>query len=217
MSSDRLRTDTRLRLAERLAARLCHDLSGALGTVMGALELATEDPDAAAEALPVAAEAAAALGARLRLLRAAWGGAAELGTEELRALAEGLRRPRLTIDLSGLAMGTLAAAEARLVLNLLLLAADCLGGGGVVRLSGEPGREMVLTIDGPRAAWPPGFAALLASEEACWQALDSGESVAARAMQAPLTALMARAATLRLSMLVGVGTPDDQAPPLLLA
>ena len=34
----------RLHLAELLAVRLCHDLSGPLGTLMGALELLAEDP-----------------------------------------------------------------------------------------------------------------------------------------------------------------------------
>ena len=43
-----------LRLAEMLAIRLCHDLSSPLGTLMGALELASEDVESSAEALRLA-------------------------------------------------------------------------------------------------------------------------------------------------------------------
>ncbi len=46
-----------LRLAELLAIRLCHDLSGPLGTMMGALEMVADDPEMADEALPLAGEA----------------------------------------------------------------------------------------------------------------------------------------------------------------
>ena len=57
------------KLAEILAARLCHDLAGLTGSLGGALELAEED----AEALSVARDSALALHARLTLLRAAFG------------------------------------------------------------------------------------------------------------------------------------------------
>lgn len=60
-----------LRLAELLAARLCHELAGPIGALAGTLELAIEDADGAGFAL--ALEQAAATAARLRLVRAAWG------------------------------------------------------------------------------------------------------------------------------------------------
>ena len=46
-----------------------------------------------------------------------------------------------------------------MVLNLLLLAAESLPGGGIVALSGSPGKHVLVTIAGPRAAWPAGFGA----------------------------------------------------------
>ncbi len=76
-----------LHLAELLAARLCHEVSGPAGTLAGAVEIARTEPGSAAEALDIAAQAAAGLAARLRLLRAAWAGAAEeLDIAALRAL-----------------------------------------------------------------------------------------------------------------------------------
>ena len=67
-------TVTGLRLAELLAARLCHEVSGPAGTLAGAVEIARTEPASAAEALDIAAKAAASLAGRLRLLRAAWAG-----------------------------------------------------------------------------------------------------------------------------------------------
>src|SRR5258708_36426818 len=73
----RLSMTQSLRLAELLASRLCHDLSGPINTLDGVLELARDDPLMQAEALGEASEAAAVLTRRLRVLRPAWGGAGE--------------------------------------------------------------------------------------------------------------------------------------------
>ena len=47
-----------LRLAELTCARLCHDLSGLLGTIGGALELATDGDQEPSEEVTLAADAA---------------------------------------------------------------------------------------------------------------------------------------------------------------
>jgi len=65
-----------LRLAELLCARLCHDLGGLLGSLIGVLEIAREE-HAESETLALAEETAIELGQRLKLLRAAWGQDAE--------------------------------------------------------------------------------------------------------------------------------------------
>jgi histidine phosphotransferase ChpT len=129
-----------LRLAELLAIRLCHDLSGPLGTLMGALELVADDPGMAAEALPLAGEVSTALGRRLRLLRAAWGGATpSLSVAEFAALVEGMPARRWRLDLNGLdPAGRFSPAAARLALNVVLLAAESLPGGGTAALAGIP-------------------------------------------------------------------------------
>lgn len=178
-----------LGLAEAMAARLCHDLGGPLGGLAGALEVAMEDAGSREEALAIATEGAAALARRLRLLRAAWGGSCgPLDAPALARLAEGLP-PRVTPDLSGLGRARLGEGLARLALNLLLLGAESLPRGGVLRLSTTPA-GLEATLDGPGGRWP----ALLSgpTPEDAWR------DASPRTLQGPLTAMMARAAGLRL-------------------
>lgn len=210
--------NTGLRLAELLAMRLCHDISGPLGTLMGSLDMVNEDPEAAEEALSLATEVSAGLVKRLRFLRAAWGGGtAALDVQELRALAEGLPHTRrLTIDFDQLATNiTFAPPAARLILNLLLLAVESLPGGGNITLTGDPRRDVIITIAGPRAAWPSGFATCIADEAQAWAALADEGGETSRVMQGPLTALIARAAGMRLGFLMAAR--PEAAPPLILS
>jgi histidine phosphotransferase ChpT len=220
----------RLRLAELLATRLCHDLSGAVGTVSGALDLALQDPACAAEATSLAASAASTLAARLRLLRAAWGAAAPLAIADFPAFTAGLPRPDVTLSLDllagpgssrGSSRGSSPGAmlpppAARLLVNLLLLAAESLPRGGIVALSGDIATEVIVTIDGPNAAWPPGLAAWLADADSAWAALDRSIALplAARRLQGPLTVLIAGEAGLRVSMPLPIA--DNAPPPPLL-
>ncbi len=211
-----------MRLAERLAIRLCHDISGPLGTLMGSLELIDEDSEGigdaagAGEALSLASDVSTALAQRLRLLRAAWGGAVgPLDMAEFRAMAAQLPGRRLVFELDVPDQtARFSPAAARLALNVLMLGQESLPHGGVIAFSGDPRQEMLVTISGPRAAWPAGFALYLASEAHAWEALRAGEEpAAARGMQALLTALVAHHSGLRLSFLMGA--PSDT-PPLLM-
>ncbi len=177
----------RLALADALCARLCHDIAGPLGTLIGSLELAAEDAEAAAEALPLAGEVAAAMGARLRLLRAAWTtDCGTLGADGLARLAGGLP-DRVRVDLSALGAGPFAPPVARLLLNVLLLAVESLPRGGTVALAGAPGGPMAATLAGPSAAWPAALA-------------QPGRPIDdPRTVQPPLCTLLAAAAGFRLS------------------
>lgn len=209
--------DDLLRLAELLAVRLCHDLSGPLGTLMGALELIAEDPASATEALPLAGEVSTALGRRLRVLRAAWGGATgPMSVDEFAALAEGVHVRRGRIDLEGLDPGArFSSAAARVALNAVLLAAEAMPGGGTAAFSGDPASHMVVTVTGPRAAWPASFAAYVGDPLLARQALRGGDDgQAARGLQAALTVLIAEAAGVRLSLLMA--PVAEAVPPLLM-
>ena len=132
-------------------------------------------------------------------------------------MARGLPGSGVAASLEGLAgSGTLAAGTARLVANVLLLAAESLPGGGTVTLTGETDGEILVRIDGPRAAWPVGLAAHLADETTAWAALDpAAASSAGPRLQAPLCVLIARDAGLGMTMPIGVG-PRGVPPPLLL-
>lgn len=209
-------TSEPMRLAELLCARLCHDLSGPLGALVGVLEIAREELPTS-ETVALAEETAIELAQRLKLLRAAWGQESEpLDLIRLQNFATSLTASRrLRLDLAGLEpQSVFPPPMARLLLNVLLLAAESLPGGGTVALSGLSDRVLI-TISGPRAAWPAGFGNCLADENAAWEAVLRG----ARSLQAPLTALLVRGLGYRLSMLMpaGAGGDGDASPPLLLS
>ncbi len=206
-----------LRLVEMMATRLCHDLAGMLGTVSNAMEMALGDPVMAAEALELAQDGARQLGRRLRLLRAAWGGcdaSAEhsVGMQDLRDLATGLalgRRVTLLLD-NVPDTRSFTPQAAQLLLNLLMLAVESLHGAGVAALSGGETGELVVSIDGPRAAWPGDLAAMLTDPLAAAAAAARME----RLQQSLLVALLAERAGLRVDLLLAAET--EQAPPLLV-
>ena len=200
-----------LQLAELIAGRICHDLSGPVGPIAGMLELMQDDPDTAEEALAIVTETAASLVARLQLARAAWtGNISEMGVGEIgRLVTAGMARKRVTINLEGLpASATFSAGTARLLLNILMLGVESLPGGGVLACSGEPDGDMIVTITGPKAAWPPGLGAGLADPASAMELLDSPRDVLM-----PFVVLLAARPGTRLSLLFGAGTP----PPLLLS
>lgn len=204
-------------LAETLAARLCHDLSGELSALTGAMELLREEAAADPEALELASDAGLALTRRLRLARAAWGRTGgPMAIDEWRCLAEGLARRGVELHLDGVSgRSSFAAEAARLTLNVLLLAVEALPAGGVVEATGEAHRDIIVRIQGPRAAWPEGLATMLAEPEAAMARLRSRDAgQAARTLQAPLTALIAHATGQRVSLLFGAR--PEIAPPLLL-
>lgn len=196
-------TDDPLRLAELLCARLCHDLSGLLGSLCGVLELSAEDA-ADSEALALASTTAKEVALRLKLLRAAWGGdAGPIDLALLRGLGEGLSPGRVTLDLSRLPPGVVFSPQVgRAVLNLLLLATEALPGGGVVALAGTGASDVTITVGGPRAAWPARLAACMADPDVAWTAMTGP-----REMQVPLAVLLAAVAGVRLSLQPS-GTPD---------
>ena len=189
-----------LRLVEFVCARLCHDLGGLIGTVGNAIEMVAEDARRDDEVLAFASSAAKSLSQRLRLLRAASG--PETDPVALAALVR-LAAPPLGARRIGLDVRMLTpdcvfpAPVARVLLNLIVLACDCLPKGGTIVLMGEPS-DLLLRINGPAAAWPAGFTACMGDQAAALEAL-----VDAQSAQMPLTALLAISRKLRLSPVLG--------------
>src|SRR3954469_4455617 len=91
-----------LRLAELLCARLCHDLSGPLGALIGILEIARDELPGS-ESVAIAQETTIELAQRLKFLRAAWGQEGEeLDVIRLQNFAATLLASRrLRLDLAG--------------------------------------------------------------------------------------------------------------------
>lgn len=201
-----------MRLADLVCARLCHDLSGPLGTVMGSAELAGGNATLAAEALTLLGDAAGELGRRLALFRAAWtDGLGPLSAEQIAVLAAGLPAGRkLRVDLSGLDPAIIfPAAVGRVLLNVLLLAQEALPRGGMVSLSGGGAGDVLAEIAGRDAAWPAALGEAMANPEAGWTAVTGP-----RAIVAPLTIQIARDAAVGLSFLLS-SNPAATAPPPL--
>ncbi|WP_135465887.1 histidine phosphotransferase family protein [Crenalkalicoccus roseus] len=198
-----------LPLARLLAARLCHDLGGAVAALEGTLALVEPDDPAT---LDLARETAALLRQRLRLYAAAWGEAGEdLDREGLLALLQGApAAPRVRFALEAPAPGgRLPGALVPLVLNALLLAAEALPRGGTAHLAGDAARGLTVRPEGTSAAWPSGLVAALADEAPA--ALPEGGP---RAVLVPLLLALARAEGWRLSL--GLSAAPEGGCPLLL-
>ncbi|MDR3529498.1 MAG: histidine phosphotransferase family protein [Rhodopila sp.] len=197
-----------LRMIELASARLYHDINGLMGSLDHALSASAngsrDDPDLQTSAL----DTGKTLIARLKLRRAAWTPDDQpVPVAQIKALGGGLP-DHVTVDVSTLAPGTVFPASAgRIVLNLLLLAADSLPAGGIVMLAGSAD-DLFIRIAGPAAAWPAGMALCFADEMAARSAL-----MEQRSLQMALTALLARAAGIRLSLLL---SPTAETEPAIL-
>jgi histidine phosphotransferase ChpT len=189
-----------IRLVELICARLCHDLGGLIGTVANALDMVTEDAGRDNEVLAFASSAAHALTQRLRLMRTAWGPESDAITLPalVKLVSQALAARRVRLDIDRLqADCEFASPVARVVLNLIVLACDCLPRGGAIVLLGEPA-DLLVRIVGQGAAWPQGFTECMRDESAALAALTNALSV-----QMPLTALFAQSGGLRLSPVLG--------------
>jgi hypothetical protein len=190
-------THNALSLIELASARLWHDV-GPLADSLDRAVAGQGDVHHAAHGLL----------AGLRLRQAAWTPPhAPLPLGQLTALARGLP-DRAGLDAAPLDLGTVFSPETgRIVLNLLLLGADSLPGGGVILLAGSAD-DLFIRITGPAAAWPVGLALCLADEAAARSALTDPA-----VMQMALTALLAHASGCRLSVLM---SPRPGAEPPML-
>lgn len=201
--------DDALRLAEALCARICHDLSSSLTVIGGSLDLLQADEQLREEAQDLALEATAAMQHRVRFIRAAWaGGGDTLSIQEALALAEGLPgAPRVTLNLDSLPPSTVFPSHAgRALLGLMFMAAESLPAGGQITIIGTP-NDMVMLVDGPRAAWPAHLAECLADDAAILAAIDQPRTVAM-----PLAILFARATGMEVSILLSSGSQAGPPP-----
>jgi histidine phosphotransferase ChpT len=128
-----------LRVAGLLTSRLCHDLVGPLGAVSNGLELIAEDDAMAKEALALAQRSAKRAASRLQFFRYAFGaagGESNFGPAEARPIALNLLCSGETaIDWPESKDVDLPVGTGRLLLNLTLLAVECLPRGGTARVA----------------------------------------------------------------------------------
>ncbi len=150
-----------LRVAELLTSRLCHDLVGPIGAVSNGMELLNDGGlDMADDALKLIQNSADQASSLLQFYRMAYGMAGNRQGGDLTPLrdvaAQYFARLKVSLDWSaGPAPQGLSDLAGKLVLNMLVLAAEALPRGGTagVILSAE-GRTNDITVlaVGPDAA-----------------------------------------------------------------
>ena len=178
------------KLTALVASRICHDMVEPMSAIIQGLEMIKDgdgkpDPDA----LSLLDNGVGKAWAKLEFFRFAMAGATAEGDssiEEGHAVAEklyGVLKPELVWNTPNVAM---PRPVVRVIVNLLLIANECLPRGGTVELTAEKqgdAVEVVVIAKGPRAKL----------KETTAQALrgDEGE-LSGHTIQPTLTALLAR-------------------------
>lgn len=154
---------TDLEFSAFLVSRVCHDLVGPLGAVVNGLEVLEEERDAAmrADALKIVTSSAAQALARLQFMRIAFGAAGSAGAEldlgEVSRLIGGVvTGARLTLDWEPPHISW-PKDWAKLLMNSVLIAVDCLPRGGTVHIEiqpdgAAPGFKITATGQGARVS-----------------------------------------------------------------
>jgi histidine phosphotransferase ChpT len=186
------------RLAELVASKVCHDFMGPMTALMRGLELLTESGAAQkdAEALSLLETGVAKAHAKLDFYRHALGGALGASDSDLKLSAA---RPAAELVFSTFKASldwraddiSMPRAALRVVLNMLMIANDCLAKGGVIGLEAEAGEVRVIAA-GERARLRQEISDGLRGEF-------SEDGYQALYIQPFLTALLARQAGVELS------------------
>ncbi len=137
-----------MRMAELLSSKLCHDLISPIGAIVNGLELLREESfDMANEAANLVGSSARQAADRLAYFRAAFGAAGLDDTIEfdtvldlIEKLAAEKKREIVWTGAETYAHTKIIKACGKLILNLTLIAFDCLPRGGQIEISLE-GKE----------------------------------------------------------------------------
>jgi histidine phosphotransferase ChpT len=161
-------------LAALLCSRVCHDIAGPTSAMGAALSVLDDEgaADMRDDAIDLLRTGAVSIRNKLEYARVCFGAGGSRGGEmtlqEIKAVAEPMfaeARPDLVFKTEA---GALDKAAARVLLNLIWMAVDCLPRGGTVAVeasaSGDGGARLRLVASGPRIRLEPAYAAALAGE-----------------------------------------------------
>ncbi len=152
-----------LAMIESLTARICHDLVGPVGAIANGVELLADDPAKPdPEVIQLIASSARSASQRLQYFRTSFGAGNALSTtralSDARALALTLNETgKVTVEFPAPDADVEAAAGrqvAKILLNLLLVAHECLprGGGILVRMTLDANAlRMTIAAEGVQA------------------------------------------------------------------
>ncbi len=184
-----------LDIAALMCSKICHDLISPVGALANGIEVLAEDDDAdmREHAIALIDASARQASAKLQFARLAFGAAGsasdmiELGQAE--SVARGFfEAGKIKLDWQAPPIA-LPKPMVRLLLNMLVLAADCIPRGGSLTIESETraGKtDMVITAAGPKAALPE-HARFLDQDET-----PDPDSLDARAIQPFVTSLLAK-------------------------
>jgi histidine phosphotransferase ChpT len=196
------------KLTALVASRICHDMVEPMSAIIQGLEMIKDgDGKADPDALSLLDHGVGKAWAKLEFFRFAMAGAMAEGDSELeegRAVALKLYsvlKPELVWSAPAVAMPRPAV---RVIVNLLLIANECLPRGGKVEISASKqnqGGEIVVTATGPRAKLKEATAMALRGE---------GDELTGHTIQPTLTGLLARQGGVELSARETPGDPEGK-------
>ena len=195
-----------LDFAALLVSRVCHDLVSPVGAVVNGLEVLEDETDAAmrADALRLVAASAEQAAARLQFARIAFGAAGSAGAEldlaEVGRVVAGLLRGG-KVELSWAAGPVNWPKDwAKLLMNTVLCAADCLPRGG--RVTVETGSDAAAPSFKIRAS---GNVARFGTEAEAALRGDTSSVIDGRSVQPYLTYQLAKSLNAGLTATAGEG------------
>lgn len=185
-----------LELAALVASRVCHDIISPVGAIVNGLEVLEEEKDESMRefAMDLVAKSARQASAKLQFSRLAFGASGGAGAQidmadAGRCAAALMEREKAELDWQVKA-GLLPKAQAKLVMNLLIIALNSVARGGRITVTADQeGSETVIRVvaEGDRAKLPAGVKEVIA-EGGMPNPLD------AHAVQPLYTALLAKEA-----------------------
>jgi histidine phosphotransferase ChpT len=183
-----------LRLAELLAARLCHELVSPVGAIANGVEILEDEPDFARDAGKLIEQSVREARRRLQFYRIAYGAVGEVTTAAARKAALDLFADGKT-ELAWAELPPLPAGTEKICCNLLAVAGEALPRGGRLEVAVASGGSLVVVSGtGIDARFQPGVLELLEGPP------DLDELVP-RTAQVAFTAALARRRGLRIAAL----------------
>jgi histidine phosphotransferase ChpT len=180
-----------LDLAALLCSRVCHDLISPVGAIVNGLEVLEEDKDEATKtfALDLIKKSAYQASAKLQFCRLAFGAAGSAGAQielgDAEKVARGLLEDGKTTIVWNLPRELVAKNRAKLLLNMLMIAAGAIPRGGTLTVDrGEVGAGFRIMATGLNARLTSATAELLSGRPA--------QTVDAHAIQPVYTGILAR-------------------------
>jgi histidine phosphotransferase ChpT len=191
-----------LDLAALLCSRVCHDLISPVGAIMNGLEVMEDDKDEETSkfAMDLIKKSAHTASAKLQFCRLAFGAAgsagAQIDTGDAEKVTRGLMEDEKTKLGWNLPRVLLAKNRVKLLLNMLLLAAQAIPRGGVLTVNPVGEGDAVgfrVSAAGPNAKVSPAVPPLLAGEPV-------DHTVDAHAIQPFYTGLLAKECGLSIAL-----------------